>query len=217
MRASTALATKAPSFLTSTARVAQALDWHRSSVLCLSLDVDDSRTLKAVAASVHPAHHHDLVEEVPSIGVEDDIHAIVKQYNCCGLVVAWPVGVEGRCGLQCGKTLHILEALRPRLPTCLFNVHQRLSDEDSWGRSPAYARIPHALPLVASQHLYQAGCSDTLNMPIADMWRLFCKFHWPELFLPQQQRPGVDVSAPVGASSSLTEHEYMVQASVATF
>lgn len=134
----------------------------------------------ASAASPSPFH--------PSLGME--LSALIHEWAVCGVVVHWPIQRDGGwCGAPCGRVLYTLDhlalqtrggAILSNRPLCLWDDMRHQPCEDSWGRSPLYARPSNKSVHVASEEQYVAPPT-----AVEDVWHDFSRSHWPEL----QQQP----------------------------
>ncbi|GKY92050.1 hypothetical protein MPSEU_000176500 [Mayamaea pseudoterrestris] len=189
------------SILTSPSRVAQALDWKKSSGTVLSVAVQSDRLSLAVAS--HPGTDDNVttLASVPlhttnlesshasrrslSPKVATELIKIVQDFNVCGLIVSWPVQKEGWVGAPCGKVLNTLDQLVTQSktlltksrPLCLWDEAHHQPLEDEWGRASIYAHTSHKTEHVASTEQYQAPLTLAANV-----WNDFCRAHWPELY-----------------------------------
>jgi RNase H-fold protein (predicted Holliday junction resolvase) len=187
-------------FLTAPSKVAHALDWRKVSGSILSMTVGKDRIDLAVAS--HPSFD-DPILQLPSILLENEtrknrkvlkpsvvkeLSTIVQDFNVCGMVVSWPVQSEGWCGAQCGHVLHTLDQLAGHSllnnsrPICLWDEEHNLPSEDEWGRAAIYSRTTNKTFHQASEEQYESH-----NQVALDVWNDFCRAHWPELWLQQQQ------------------------------
>lgn len=180
--------------LTSPSKVAQALDWRKATASVLSLSITRDRIHLAVANHPSSSDAQSLPsipikteirnnERVLSKAVADELAAIMKDWQVCGLVVNWPVQKEGWCGAHCGRVLFTLDqlvknkALTGNKPVCLWDEEHRTQPEDEWGRAPIYGQPSDKTLHVASEEQYKEQ-----EHVAADIWDDFCKAHWPELF-----------------------------------
>jgi len=187
-------------FLTSSSKVAQAIDWRKASGSVMSLSVCKDRIELAVAS--HPSFQ-DPIQPLPSIplklevqdnqkvlssDVVEELADLVQDFNVCGMVVTWPVQKEGWCGAPCGRVLFALDQITTQAenmlsnrPVCLWDEQHYQNAEDEWGRSAIYSHTSDKTVHVASEEQYQDH-----RCVAADIWNDFCKVHWPELY---QRRP----------------------------
>jgi len=181
-------------FLTAPGRVAHKLDWCKSSGSVLNLSITDTRIDLAVAS--HPSFA-EPAQELPSIPLETttrnnkrilrekvprELEACMREHAVCGLVVAWPVREEGRCGAACGRVLHTLDHITPVLkvskPICLYDVNHFMPDEDEWGRAEAYGEACFDKTVHrASEEQYK----DKKPLCATTVWDCFVREHWPDL------------------------------------
>jgi hypothetical protein len=173
-------------FLTAPSKVAHSLDWRKASGSVLTVRILRDRIDLAVAS--HPSFQ-ESAQQLPSIPLDkkriknaddlsNELSSIVRNYNVAGWVVHWPVREEGWCGAACGRTLHVLDqvsaSLSPNRPVCLYDGEHHLPPEDSWGRTPLYAKTSDKDLYVASKD------SDVTDTPVTDVWNQFMAEHWPE-------------------------------------
>ena len=190
MKTATTMIKPITRFLTASSKVANKLDWCKSSGSVLSLSVTDTSIDLAVAS--HPCFE-EPAEELPSIPLRSnrrilphvprELGRCLREYAVCGLVVAWPVRREGRCGFACGRVLHTLDHVTPVLkgskPICLYDVNHYMPDEDEWGRTRAYGEACFDKELHrASEEQY----FDKKPLCATDVWDYFVREHWPQLF-----------------------------------
>jgi len=210
--------------LTSPSKVAHSLDWKKVSGSVLSMSITRDRIHLAIAnhPTDGPTGRTDKAQSLPSIPIETEVldkqrrlspkvaaelKTILRDFEVCGLVVAWPVQQQGWAGAACGRTLFTLDellkdkALNCSRPVCLWDEeHHAASFEDEWGRSPLYGEPPSADKTVhvASEEQYNTS-TKTDGHVASDIWNDFCRAHWPELYLSQQQQkrqPAWSISAP---------------------
>jgi len=163
------LATKLSSALVAPSKVANTLDWRKAFGAVMGIDVTRDRIGLAIVE--HPEH---ICESVPlkSIPLHDtadmkkagisksalsELEAVIRQHHVCASVVNWPVH-NGRMGEDCGKVLHVLDAVINRSnsiisrkrPFTLWGSSANGSfasfPTDSWGRSVEFARAPAYTP-----------------------------------------------------------------------
>lgn len=184
-------------FLTSPCVVAHKLDWSKATGNLLNVSI--SNTCIDLAVASHPSFE-EPAEELAAIPLEIETHnksirlregivgefdACMRQHKICGLVVAWPVRKQGRCGYACGHVLHTLDQLTPALlkygtnkPVCLYDHNHYLPDEDEWGRAKAHGEACFDKTFIkASEEQY--SCKPLCS---TDLWDRFVFEHWPHLF-----------------------------------
>lgn len=163
------LATKLSSALVAPSKVANILDWRKAFGAVLGIDVTRDRIGLAVVE--HPEHIcesvplrsiplHDIPNTKKKTGISksalSELEAIVRQHHICASVVNWPVH-HGRMGEDCGKVLHVLDAVinqsnsiisRKRPFTLWGSANGSFASfpADSWGRSVEFARAPAYVP-----------------------------------------------------------------------
>ena len=98
-----------------------------------------------------PIHHRAAILNL--------IGSVVKEEGVCGFLVGWPLQPDARPGLDCGRTLHLLDYLANQATHPIINksrpltlwdkrslTHNRfeenISPEDVWRRSVLYSRTP---------------------------------------------------------------------------
>ena len=187
--------------LTSPSRVAQALDWRKSTGSVLNMKISKNRI--ELAISSHPSYQEPIVSlssiTIPrnskraiDSSVADEVSQVISQYNVCGVVVDWPVQQEGWCGEACGRVLNVLEQLSNnynafqttegnRTPICLYDPNQATFTEDCWGRSTVYTRLPKTGKAlhIASLEQYNAPISEESHA-ILNVWNNFSAKFWPD-------------------------------------
>jgi len=183
------------SFLTAPARVAHKLDWCKQTGSVLNMSITNTSIDLAVAA--HPSFE-EPAQELPSIPLETitrnnrktlretvprELAARIREYSVVGLVVAWPVRKEGRCGAACGRVLHTLDHITPILkegkPVCLYDVNHYMPDEDVWGRAKAYGQpcLDKTFHRASEEQYREKNALSATNI-----WDYFVREHWPNLF-----------------------------------
>jgi hypothetical protein len=204
MHSASALPIKRPSlakpinyFLTSPNKVAEALDWKKSSGHVLSLNI--TKTAIDVAVSSHPQYEEpvEILRRIPlhleivgrnnrkriSDQTLESMRKIMHNNDVCGLLVAWPVTSDGRCGSSCGRVLHCLDQITPILntskPVSLYDLNHYNPDEDEWGRAPKLGITPPPTKKIhiASVEQYRENPGDWVCRKV---WTDFCKVYWPQ-------------------------------------
>lgn len=193
--------------LTSSAKVANALDWKRASGSVLTLSVLKDRIDLALGS--HPSTERS-VQSLPSLPllheirdsrkilspkVVEELADLVTNFSVCGFVVSWPVQEEGWCGAPCGRVLHTLDLITaqsnrtrifsPNRPVCLWDCEHHLPAEDEWGRAAVYAKTSSKREHIASEEQYKDH-----KCVASDVWDDFCKSHWPEIHQRRALREG---------------------------
>jgi len=186
--------------LTTPSKVAHVLDWHQASGAILGLNIVQDRIELAVAS--HPSLEEPTME-LPSIPlrsatqdnrkvldstVSQELAQTVKNFNVCGMIVAWPVQREGWCGKSCGKDLHTLDQIQTsgfQRPVCLYDPQCSAPPEDEWGRTSLYAETSDKTMHVASKEQYEQV--NTVGRAAVDIWGDFCAKHWPEMRQTHQE------------------------------
>lgn len=161
------LATKLSSALVAPPKVANILDWRKAFGAVLGIDVTRDRIGLAVVE--HPEHNcesvplisiplHDSADIKKNTGISNsalsELEAIVRHHHICASVVNWPVH-EGRMNEDCGRVLHVLDAMINRSNSIIsrkrpFTLWGSANGSfasfpcDSWGRSVDFARVPAA-------------------------------------------------------------------------
>jgi len=197
------LATKLSSALVAPSKVANILDWRKTFGTVLGIDVTRDRIGLAVVE--HPEH---ICESVPlrSIPLYDisnaktktaisksalsEIEAIVRQHHVCASVVNWPVH-HGRMGEDCGKVLHVLDAVinrsnsiisRKRPFTLWGSANGSFASfpADSWGRSVDFARAPVYAPDMSysSKNALRQDLSYDPSLVAASVLDEWVEKHW---------------------------------------
>ena len=140
--------------------------------------------------------------------VVQHLSTVVQEHSVCGFVVAWPMQKEGRVGAPCGKVLHALDSMLqqcnhqdaavPPLLTnsrkfCLWDgAHTAVPHQDEWGRCSIYVHPIKTTTALSSHECSHEGVDEpthyasqeqynqwTQGTP-GDVWRDFCRVHWPE-------------------------------------
>lgn len=159
------LATKLSNALVAPSKVANILDWRKAFGAVMGIDITRDRIGLAVVE--HPEH---ISESVPLVSIPlhetgdkkkvgisksalSELETIIRQHHVCASVVNWPVH-NGRMGEDCGKVLHVLDAVinqsnsvvSRKRPFTLWGSSVNGSfasfPADSWGRSVEFARAP---------------------------------------------------------------------------
>jgi len=193
-------------FLTTPHRIASSLDWKKLTGSVLSMDITRERI--GLCLSFHPSTGESPLplDDVPlhietrngkrvlSPDVISHLQTLAQENKVCGVVVAWPLQKDGRMGAPCGKVLHALDSLvadskflTPNRPFCLWDgshVEEELCD--SWGRCSAYGKeytLNKEVHVASEEHYVPAT-----NLVACDIWNDFCRTHWPELYMREQER-----------------------------
>lgn len=186
--------------LTTSSKIASALDWKKLNGSILSLDIHKDRIGLAIASHPSFGRKATMLENIPlarkgriTKECKERLSALAKDYRVCGLVVSWPVQHDtGRMGASCGRVLHTLDELlqdstlcTPSRPLCLWDGNHSMPEpEDQWGRCRAYSQTSDKTIHKASEEQY----NQDENVVAANIWEDFCQSHWPKLY---QQQPVV--------------------------
>ena len=191
--------------LTTPSKVASKLDWRRASGSVLSLDIHQDRIGLAIAS--HPTYGEGIstlrpitLQRKGRVNEECRIalSKIVKEHKVCGVVVSWPLQDSGKMGAACGRVLYTLEnilqedstIITPNRPFCLWdgNHSSKEEEEDGFGRSVAYSRVPSKSNLVHRASKEQYCQDENENTAAAQVWDDFYRSHWPDLYRQQQRQ-----------------------------
>ena len=164
------LATKLSNALVAPSKVANILDWRKAFGAVMGIDITRDRI--GLAIIEHPEHIQSESVPLASIPLHEErgakkagisksavseLETIIRQNHVCASVVNWPVH-NGRMGEDCGKVLHVLDAVIDRSnsvvskkrPFTLWGSNANGSfasfPADSWGRSVEFARAPAYTP-----------------------------------------------------------------------
>lgn len=96
----------------------------------------------------------EICRRVETLRLADDIYELSMDVKAAGVLVAWPLGASGRMGKDCGKILHVLDAIverpngatvGPHRPCCLWDFSWK-QDGVAFSADPGRTKKKRKLP-----------------------------------------------------------------------